>query len=112
MKTLWLVMGLSLTAYAANAQQTVGLALYEKNCKMCHGVDGTPPAAMAKMLPTLPTLNAKFMESRSEDSVEKVLTNGTANGKMKGFKGKLTPEQIEAIAEYVKELAKAKKSGS
>jgi mono/diheme cytochrome c family protein len=108
MRTLCLTIGLLLAASAAKAQSAVGLGLYEKSCKMCHGADGTPNPAMLKMLPTLPTLNAKFIANRSEDSIVKVLTHGTANGKMKGFKEKLTHEQMEAIAKYVKEMAKAK----
>lgn len=108
MKILGVTIGLLLVASAARAQSAVGLTVYEKSCKMCHGADGKPSAAMAKMMPTLPTLNAKFMAGISEDSIVKVLTNGSANGKMKAFKGKLTPEEMAAVAKYVKELAKVK----
>ncbi|HEX9894572.1 MAG TPA: cytochrome c [Gemmatimonadales bacterium] len=104
MKTLWLTLGLLLAASSATAQAPDGKALYEKNCRMCHGADGTPPAAMLKMMPTLPTLNASFMASRSDDSVVKVLTSGTA--KMKSFKEKLTPEEMAAVAKYLRELGK------
>lgn len=108
MQSVWLTLGLVLVASSAKAQAAVGLALYEKSCKMCHGADGTPPAAMLKMLPTLPNLSAKFMEGRSTDSVVKVISNGTTSGKMKGYKDKLSPDQIKAVAGYVKEMAKAK----
>jgi mono/diheme cytochrome c family protein len=108
MKTLCVTLGLLLVASAAKAQSAVGLTVYEKSCKMCHGADGTPSAPMLKMMPTLPTLNAKFMANRSEDSVVNVLTKGSANGKMKPFKGKLTPEEMAAVAKYVKEMAKVK----
>jgi mono/diheme cytochrome c family protein len=59
---------------------------------------------MVKMMATLPTLNATFMASRSDDSVVKVLTKGTA--KMKPFKDKLTPEEMAAVAKYLRELGK------
>lgn len=103
MKTFWLTIGLLVAASAAMAQSPDGKALYEKNCRMCHGADGTPPAAMLKMMPTLPTLNASFIASRSEDSVVKVLTKGTA--KMKPFKDKLTPAELAAVAKYTHEMA-------
>ena len=108
MKALWLTIGLALAATALQAQATDGKALYEKSCKMCHGADGTPNPAMLKMLPTLPTLNAKFMANVSKDSVVKLLTNGSANGKMKGYKDKLTPAQMSAVADYLKEMTKPK----
>jgi mono/diheme cytochrome c family protein len=108
MKGLVLAAGVLLVAGVARAQSAVGLTVYEKNCKMCHGADGTPSAAMAKMMPSLPKLNAKFMAGISEESIVKVLTNGSATGKMKSFKGKLTPEEMAAVAKYVKEMAKVK----
>ena len=62
---------------------------------------------MLKIMPTLPTLSASFMASRSDDSVVKVLANGTA--KMKAYKAKLTPEEMAAVAKYARELAKRRK---
>ena len=112
MRAPCITVGLLLAASAAHGQAADGAALYQKNCRMCHGADGTPPATMLKLLPTLPTLNAKYMESRSEDSVVAVLTRGSANGKMKALKEKLTPDQMKAVAHYLKEMVKAKGGGS
>ena len=106
MKTLGLTIGALLAAAALQAQEPDAKTLYEKNCKMCHGVDGTPSAPMAKMWPALVPLDAKFMASRPADSVVAVLTHGTKN--MKPLKGKLTPEEMAAVAKYVREeLAKS-----
>jgi len=105
MKTLGLTIALLAIATAAAAQEPDGKAVYDKSCKMCHGPDGTPPAAMLKMFPTLPTFTAAFMESRSDDSVVAVLTNGTANGKKKPMKDKLTPAEMATAAKYVREMA-------
>lgn len=104
LKMVWLTAGLVLAASTAAAQAPDGKALYEKNCKMCHGGDGTPPPAMQKMMPTLAPLTAQFMASRSDDSVVKVLATGTA--KMKPYKDKLTPEEMAAVAKYLREMAK------
>ena len=48
MKTPWLIIGLLLTTSAAAAQAPSpdGKALYDKNCRMCHGADGIPSPAM------------------------------------------------------------------
>jgi mono/diheme cytochrome c family protein len=108
MKTLGLTFLLVAAGSAAVAQEPDGKAVFDKSCKMCHGADGTPPAAMLKMMPTLPAFTAEFMASRSQDSVVAVLTNGTANGKKKPMKDKLTPEEMAAVAKYVREtLGKA-----
>ena len=108
MKTLGLTIGLLLVAAAVQAQAPDGKALYEKNCKMCHGADGTPSAAMAKMWPALAPLDSSYMAGRSADSVVAVLTHGTKN--MKPFKGKMTPEEMAAVAKYVRERASKSKS--
>lgn len=110
MRTLRWTVGLLLVAAAGTvrAQAPDGKALYDKSCKMCHGADGTPSAAMTKMWPALAKFDAKYMEGRSTDSVVAVLTHGTKT--MKPFKDKMTPEELAAVAKYVKELAE--KSGS
>jgi len=101
--SLALAFGFLIAASPARAQAPDGKALYEKNCKMCHGADGNPPAAMQKMMPTLTAISASFMAARSDDSVVKVLTSGTA--KMKPYKDKLSAEEMMAVAKYVRELA-------
>lgn len=103
----WLVLGgLLLTASAAAAQAPDGKALYDANCKKCHGADGVPAPAMKKMMATLPTIDAAFMAKVSDADLVKALTEG--KGAMKPFKDKLTAEQIEAVAKYTRELTKGK----
>ena len=110
MSTPWIVVGLFLTASAVAAQAPDGKALYEKNCRMCHGPLGVAPEAMVKMMGKIPTFNAAFMASRSDDSVVKVLEHGI--GKMKPYKDKLTAAEMAAVAKYVRELAKPPAPGS
>jgi len=107
MKKPWLVIGgLLLTASAAAAQAPDGKALYDANCKKCHGPDGVPAPAMKKMMATLPVLNAALMTKLSDADVVKALTDG--KGSMKPLKDKLTAEQIAAVAKYTREFAKGK----
>lgn len=106
MKIPLLTIGAVLAASQAMAQDLDGKALYEKNCRRCHGVDGTPSAAILKMQPSLPKLTAEFMASRSNDSVVAVLTNGTPDGKKKPLKDKMTAEEMAAVATYVREMVK------
>jgi mono/diheme cytochrome c family protein len=90
-----------------------GKVLYEENCKKCHGVLGTPPKTMQKKYDKIPFFNAEFIAKRSDDSLVKVLTKGGKSEDMKSFKDKLSPEEMAAVAKYVRELAmRAKTPGS
>ena len=104
MTTQWCLVGLLFAApTAAVAQGPDGKTLYESNCKMCHGAVGIPPAPIQKAMQQIPTFDRAFLTSHSEDSVVKVLERG---GKvMKSFKDKLSPNQMVAVAKYVRELA-------
>ncbi|MBI4500990.1 MAG: c-type cytochrome [Gemmatimonadetes bacterium] len=78
-----------------------GKAAYDKNCKSCHGVKGMPPAALSKQL-KIPKWDAAYLAARSDDSLVRVMKQG---GKvMKGFEGKMTPQQMEAVAKYIREM--------
>ena len=95
----------------AGAQAPEGKALYDENCKKCHGVIGTPPKNMKAKYPKIATFNPEFITKRSDDSVVKVLTNGKSED-MKSFKDKLSPEEMRAVAKYVRELAEKPRPGS
>ena len=77
-------------ASAADAHQ-----IYAAKCNACHGKDGKGTLVGQKMgAPDLGTLKA------SEAEIAATITNG--KGKMAAFNSKLTPEEIQAVAKYVK----------
>jgi cytochrome c6 len=81
------VMMMSVAAFAADS----GADLYKTKCQGCHGADGTPSAMATKM-------GAKSLK---DPSVAKKSVN-----KMPAYKGKLTDDQIKAVASFMKSLAK------
>jgi len=92
-----LTLAVALPAFAEGAD---GNALYDKKCSMCHGKDG-----VAKKMATG---SANFNDAAfalSTDEIVKVIQDG--KGKMPGYKDKLSDEEIQAIAQYVKSLSKA-----
>ena len=95
--------GLALCASSGAAQAPDGQALYRQYCRTCHGLTGTPPQQMLRIYSTLAPLDSAFLASRSQDSVVAVLRDGM--GQMKGYKEKLTPEQLGAVARYVRSFA-------
>jgi len=88
-------------ASAANLQDPAGKAPYEENCRKCHGVSGIPPKTMKAKFKKIVTFDAAFFEKHSQDSIVTVLTKGK-NEDMKSFKDKLTHEQMETVAKYIK----------
>ena len=95
MMALALPVGLS----AADAQ-----AAYAKGCKGCHGPQGQGNPAIAKMLnATLPNLQSKEIQARSDADIKKIATEG--KGKMKPVKT-LTPGEIDAAVAYLRTLGK------
>ena len=108
--TLRPLLALVLVAFAGarrvHAQAPDGKALYEENCRKCHGVRGTPPKTMKEKFPKIATFDAEFIAKRSDDSVVKVLMKGVGKAEdMKSFKDKMSPEEMAAVAKYVRELA-------
>src|SRR5579863_4938290 len=68
------------TGFPADAK--AGQAAYDKSCKSCHGADGTPNAAVAKMMKVdMKDLKSADIQSMSDDDLKKVITEG--KGKMK-----------------------------
>lgn len=92
------VAGISLVAMmmAGTMAFAAGADDYKAKCAMCHGADGK--GAMAKKMGSQDLAGTAL----SEADIAKTITDG--KGKMTGFKGKLTDDQIKAVAAYVKTL--------
>jgi len=81
------------------AQAADGKALFEGKCAMCHGKDGVAKP-MAKGSANFN--DAKWQAATKVEAVATVITDG--KGKMKGYKDKMTAEEIKAVADYVKTI--------
>ena len=84
MRTFALLIGIAAAAGALQAADAkAGQAAYEKSCKSCHGVEGTPNASIAKMMRVeMKDLKSAEIQSSGDDELKKVITEG--KGKMKG----------------------------
>lgn len=75
-----------------------GADTYKAKCAMCHGPDGKKEnAAMGTKALTSPEV-----QKMSAADIAAVVSKG--KGKMPAYAGKLTEDQIKAVAEYVKTL--------
>lgn len=92
------------TAQAAAAPAPDGAALYRQHCRTCHGMKGVPTQRMIGLYPELKTLaDSAFQAGLSVDSITAVMRRG-AGRDMKSFTEKLTPEEMAAVARFVKTL--------
>src|SRR5271169_1644609 len=88
--------------YAADAK--AGEAAYGTACKTCHGADGTPNAAIAKMQKVeMKDLKSAEVQAMSAADIKKVITEG--KGKMKPV-ASVTGGAADDIAAYVKTMKK------
>ena len=69
-----------------------GAATYKAKCAMCHGADGSKPAPQGHQ--SDPDTKAK-----GAAGLNTIITKG--QGKMPAYEGKLSPEEISAVTDYV-----------
>jgi cytochrome c553 len=75
-------------------------SLFDGKCKSCHGADGKGDTTIGKKV-NIPSLAGTKL---GKDKIISTIENGVADTKMKGYKDKLSKEEIEALAGYVKKL--------
>ena len=72
-----------------------GAAIYKSKCVACHGADGSKVIASMGVKP----LNTPEVKKMGAAGVSEEVTKG--KNKMPAFAGKLTPEEIHEVSEYV-----------
>lgn len=95
-----LVMMTGTVAEAADAA-----ALWDKNCASCHGKDGKGKTKMGEKLQVKDLTDPAVMSKLNKDKVTASMTKGVKGDEgdklvMKSFSEKLTPEEIQALADY------------
>jgi cbb3-type cytochrome c oxidase subunit III len=108
-----LALGLAAGAPSAGAIETAplagpmaadGAAVWQKECKKCHGEDGKGKTKMGEKHKIPDLTAAEWQGGHDKAKVVSIVTDGKADTKMKAFKDQLSAEDIEAVATYVKAL--------
>jgi mono/diheme cytochrome c family protein len=102
-KILGVFAALALTATAALAADAkAGQAAFDVSCKSCHGADGTPNAAVARMLKVdIKDLKSAEVQGKSDDDIKKVITQGT--GKMVPVHS-VSGADLDNVVAYIRSL--------
>ena len=90
------------TALAADAK--AGKAAYDRACQSCHGADGTPKDAIAKMMKVeMKDLKSAEVQAMSDADIKKVITDG--KGKMKPITS-VSGAAVDDVAAFVRTFKK------
>ena len=96
---------------AANAASiTAGRALYNKNCRHCHGLRGKGDGPLAPKNPKPADLtDATWDHGSSDGEIFAVIWNGAPapNSEMKPMKGTLTEKNVWEVVNYVRSIGPA-----
>ncbi len=84
-------------------ERAEGAKIFKEKCQSCHGPDGNAETKMAKNL-KIRALSSADVQKQSKEGIVKIVTDGKA--KMPAFKGKLSKDQIDDLADFIKGLKK------
>ena len=87
----------------ANADAAKGAEVYKTKCAACHGADGKGDTTMGKTF-KLKDLASPDVQNLHDSELKTFLETG--KGKMPGYKGKLTNQQIEDLIQHLRTLKK------
>jgi len=85
-------------------EDSPGKKVYVSKCLMCHGEDAKGDTKAGKMMKTPDLTTEPWKQGTSVAEVVKTLREGL--GKMPKYEGKISEEDLKAVAEYTLKLAK------
>jgi cytochrome c553 len=99
---LLLSLSMATAAYADDAAE-----LWTAKCKSCHGTDGRAQTPMGKKESLVDMSQPAWQQSETDEEIREMISEGSSrNKKMKPYKEKLTPEQIDSLVAYIRTLKK------
>ena len=87
---------------AARAQSDAD-KVFKANCALCHGADGSGNSPAGKALKAKDLRSAE-VQKQTDAALGEVIAKG--RGKMPAFSSKLSPEMINSLVAYIRQLAK------
>ena len=85
-------------------EDSPGKKVYVSKCLMCHGEDAKGDTKAGKMMKTPDLTTETWKQGTSVAEVVKTLGEGL--GKMPKYEGKISEEDLKAVAEYTLKLSK------
>ena len=79
------------------------VAIFKKNCVLCHAEDGSGNSPSGKALKAKDLRSAE-VQKQTDAELTDVIAKG--RGKMPAFAAKLSSETIKSLVDYVRQIAK------
>jgi len=77
-------------------------ALFEKDCAKCHGKDGRAKSIHGRIVGARNLTDEEWQAKITDDQIKEAIKTGP--GKMPSFEKKLSEDQINALAAYVRQF--------
>ena len=94
----------AISVRAADAKEN-----WDKNCKKCHGEDGTGKTKMGEKLGVKDYTDPKVQDAMKDADMTKAIKDGVKQDdtvKMKAFGDTLSDDEIKALVKYVRDFKK------
>ena len=95
-----------LASTSVRAAEPDAAKIFAKTCALCHGPDGQPNEAFAKM-GVRSFKDAEWQKATPDAQLEKSIREGKKGTLMASFDKQFTPEEIKALVAYVRKLGAA-----
>jgi cytochrome c553 len=108
MNKMILIAAAALTAAVVSASAADVKENWDKNCKKCHGEDGTGKTKMGEKLEIKDFTDAKYQASLKDEDMLKAIKEGVKDGdkvRMKPAEG-LSDDEMKALVAYVRAFKK------
>ncbi|RKG65379.1 cytochrome c [Corallococcus exercitus] len=103
MTTRWFLLSTLLLCAPAASHAEDAAVLWDKSCKNCHGPDGRAQTRMGQKESIPDMSRAAWQKAESDAHLRDVIANGSShNPKMKAYKDRLSPEQMDALVRYIR----------
>ena len=81
-------------------------AVWDKQCKKCHGEDGSGQTTLGKKLKIKDYTDAASLKELSDEDLFNMTKDGVPKTKMTGYGKKLSDDEIKALVGYMRAMAK------
>ena len=93
-------------AVSVRAAEPDAAKIFAKTCSLCHGPDGQPNEAFAKM-GVRSFKDPEWQKATPDAQLEKSIREGKKGTLMASFEKQFSPEEIKALVAYVRKLGAA-----
>ena len=109
MRKLMIIGVALLVAGAVSARAADAKENWEKNCKVCHGLDGKGKTMMGEKYKIKDYTDAKVQAGMKDEEMIKAIKKGVkeeGKTKMKAFGEKLSDDEIKALVKHIRDFKK------